>query len=198
MYIPVVFEAQKTCSMSGARRFNLHSDPAAIERIDVAVRHPPMRAFLANVNASDSIFSTFGCKAWSTTQAGSPQPHMFASRTDIIFLQETTNFGKGPHDGLARRLKELLEHETGETFQVELRISAIDFGEDEGFCLRVVLYARGTTPEQAEARWGLGLARLQQALLFVARELRHNVEPGNRTKNEERVSPRTNAGMPGM
>ncbi len=54
-----------------------------------------------------------------------------------------------------------------------MRISPVAFAtDDDGFCLRIILYARGETLEQARVRWGLGLARVQQALLFVARELR--------------------------
>ena len=39
------------------------------------------------------------------------------------------------------------------------------------------------TREQAEVRWGLGLARVQQALLFVARTLRQKGDSA-----EERIT----------
>ena len=38
------------------------------------------------------------------------------------------------------------------------------------------LDAIGTTPEQAEARWGLGLVHVQQALLSASRRLTHHLE----------------------
>jgi hypothetical protein len=37
------------------------------------------------------------------------------------------------------------------------------------------LAAKGDTPEQAVLRWGLGLAHLQQALLFTSRHLRQHI-----------------------
>ncbi len=180
MRIAVVFDSAETCCVRGARHFDLHLDARAIERIDAARLHAPMRTFLTNVNTSDSIFATIGCKVWTAVEPANTEMEVFASRIDLIFLQEATNFGRGPHEDLASRLAQLLERDSGETLRAELRISPVEFaGEDRGFCLRMILYARGATREQAEARWGLGLARMQQALLFVARELRHHTEPAS-------------------
>jgi hypothetical protein len=177
MHIAVASDPAKTDPVKVAGRFDLHLDAGAIERIEPARKHLPLRAFLTNINANDSIFSTIGCKVWSTTEAPGDEPEVFVSRIDLIFLREATNFGRGPHENLANRLRELLTAETTETLRVELRISPVEFaGEDCGFCLRVMVYARGATPAQAEVRWGLGLARMQQALLFVARALRHEIE----------------------
>ncbi len=44
-----------------------------------------------------------------------------------------------------------------------------------GYGLRIQLSARGVTPQQAELRWGFGLARIQQALLFVSRTIRQQI-----------------------
>jgi hypothetical protein len=41
------------------------------------------------------------------------------------------------------------------------------------------LAAKGNTPEQAVLRWGLGLAHLQQALLFTSRHLRQQIAQKN-------------------
>ena len=173
MYVVVASDTGTNRSVTGADRFNLHADPQGIERIAVAREHAPLRSFLANVNASGSIFATLACKIWSATEAGDAESKIFASYIDVIFLQESTNFGCGPHEELARRLAQLLEREPGEALRAELRICPVAFAADEdGFCLRIILYAHGETLEQARVRWGLGLARVQQALLFVARELR--------------------------
>jgi hypothetical protein len=94
---------------------------------------------------------------------------------DVIFLREDANFGRGPLENLAQRLAELLEREPGDSLRAELQIAGIEFAETDGFCLRITLYAQGNTPGQAALRWGLGLARLQQALLFVARGLRQQL-----------------------
>ncbi|MGC2231721.1 MAG: hypothetical protein WBA09_09455, partial [Candidatus Acidiferrum sp.] len=49
-------------------------------------------------------------------------------------------------------------------------------GEDQrkqkGLALWVRLSAKGDSPEQALLRWSLGLAHIQQALLFTSRHLR--------------------------
>jgi hypothetical protein len=183
MYIAVVSDPAESPPVKAAGRFDLHLDVRAMERIEAARKHAPLRAFLANVNANDSIFSTIGCKVWRTTEAAGDKPYVFASRIDLTFLQEAANFGRGPHQNLANRLSQLLTREPAEALRAELRISPVEFaGEDRGFCLRVILCARGATPEQAEVRWGLGLARLQQALLFVARGLRHQTEAGDHQK----------------
>jgi hypothetical protein len=56
-----------------------------------------------------------------------------------------------------------------------LHISPAQFtGGFEGFCLRLLLFARGAAQDQAQLRWSLGLVRVQQALLFLARAIRQN------------------------
>ena len=144
MYVVVASDTGTNRSVTGADRFNLHADPQGIERIAVAREHAPLRSFLANVNASGSIFATIACKIWSATEAGGAESKIFASYIDVIFLQESTNFGCGPHEELARRLAQLLEREPGEALRAELRISPVVFAADEdGFCLRIILYAHG-------------------------------------------------------
>ena len=92
----------ESCVAKGADRFDLHMDPGAIDRIDAAERHPQLRTLLQLVNATDSIFATIGCKTWSTTAHGTPETALFASRVDVIFLCEATNFGPGPHQDLGQ------------------------------------------------------------------------------------------------
>jgi hypothetical protein len=181
MRVAVEFEITESCTVRGVDRYDLRSYPLGLERIECTRQYPPLLRFLVNVNSGDSPFSTFGCKAWSAKEAGSAtEPCVFASRVDLIFLREATNFGRGPLEDLARRLAELLEREPGEALHAELRIAPAKFtGENRGFCLRLLLYARGATPEQAQMRWGLGLARLQQAVLFVGRVLRQEVNAAN-------------------
>ncbi len=175
MRVVVSHSPSSCCSVRDPERCNLHVDPGAIERIECARRNLALRNLLAHLNATESLFSTCGSKAWSEEQKDPAEPFVFASRVDVIFLREDTNFGTGPHENLARRLAELLEREPGEPLRAELQIAAIEFAETDGFCLRISLYAQGNTAGQAELRWGLGLARLQQALLFVARGLRQEL-----------------------
>ena len=45
--------------------------------------------------------------------------------------------------------------------------------------LRLTLTGRGSTPQQAELRWGLGTAHLQQAMLYLSRALRQQQARAN-------------------
>jgi hypothetical protein len=74
---------------------------------------------------------------------------------------------------LADRLAALLEREPGDSLRVELQIlPAQSAGGRQGFCLRLLLFSRGAGQQQAQLRWSLGLARVQQALLFLGRAIR--------------------------
>ena len=173
MHVEINVDSSLSRSVRGEDRYNLSAAPDAIEKIAEAQLYPPWRTFLTNLNAKDSLFSTFASKIWTTHENGESEPFGFASRIDLIFLREDLNFGIGPHEELAKRLSELLAREPGDAMRVHLQIFAAEFGDGRGFCQRVSLHALGATPEQAQLRWALGLARLQQALLFVARGLRH-------------------------
>ena len=160
--------------------FDLRENPQAIERLEVARQHPPLRSFLATVNSADSLFSTVRCKAWPQPEdsASEKEPCEFASRVDIVFAAESFNFERRHYDDLVRRLQELLTRDaTPDYLRAALRVHLCRFRTLArwGFCLRITLYARGATAEQAELRWGLGLARVQQALLFVSRILRQHM-----------------------
>lgn len=180
MRVVVSFNPSDSREIRDAEHFNLHADPGAIERIEGAQRHLPLRNLLTYLNAGDSLFSTFGSKAWSGKGTDPKETFVFASRVDLMFLREDANFGAGPHRDLAQRLADLLEQEAGNALRVELQVCGAEFGgEERGFCLRLSLYAEGATSEQAQLRWGLGLARVQQALLFVARGLRHELGVAN-------------------
>lgn len=184
MRVALTLDATDVCQATGTDRYDLHMAPAMVERIEPARNHPPLRTLLANLNAHNSLFATFACKVWTSAEAGSTEPCIFASRVDVIFLSEAINFGSGPLENLARHLGDLLEKDPGDALRVELRLASVELaGDTDGYCLRLLLFARGATREQAEVRWGLGLARVQQALLFVARTLRQKGDSA-----EERIT----------
>jgi len=78
---------------------------------------------------------------------------------------------------LSSGLKELLERDTADAARATLRTSSCDFTAENrrGFCLSIRLVAEGSSTQQAELRWGLGLARIQQALLFRSRTLKQKI-----------------------
>jgi hypothetical protein len=158
---------------------DLRDDPHALERIALARQYAPLRNFLAAVNGADSLFAS----ASTSTQADSPatvsvgEAYEFASQAGLVFAEASVNFERDRYTDLAAGLKELLERDSGDAIRAVLRISPCDFPAQNrrGFCLSIRLVAHGASAEQAEMRWGLGLARMQQALLFTARALRREL-----------------------
>ncbi len=158
-----------------ARYLDLRSDPKAIQEIEPARRHRPLHNFLATVNSADSVFSTVRCRVWLEPETG--ETSEFASEIDVFFALQDLNAERSHYEGLCQRLRELLAHESGETVCAELRVRRCRFRTTggSGYCLALFLRARGETAGQAEIRWGLGLAHVQQALLFVSRTVRQRL-----------------------
>jgi hypothetical protein len=85
---------------------------------------------------------------------------------------------QGLHFQLIQKLFELLKN-AGSAELLSARLGLVseklEEGMPGGLALRVDLEAVGDSNEQATLRWGLGLAHLQQALLFTSRYLRQKV-----------------------
>jgi hypothetical protein len=171
----VTKDNRQNCSIVRPERLDLREEPAAIERVDAARQHPTLRGLLLNLNADESPFSTFGCKVWADMESAGAELSVFASRIDFVISRGAEELDEAQYDDWARQLAALLEREPGDALRVELYISPAELaGGRQGFCLRLLLFARGAGEQQARLRWNLGLARVQQALLFLARAIRHN------------------------
>jgi hypothetical protein len=159
----------------GENYVDLRQNPHAVERIVPARAYLPLRNFLTAVNSPESVFASATvateCNLLATASAG--EVHEFGSRISLVFTVPSLNFDRSRYTELTARLKELLESDSPESTRSLLRVSSCDFPEENrrGFCLGIQLVARGDSAKQAELRWGLGLARVQQALLFQARAL---------------------------
>jgi len=174
MRVTVKVDSEGYCVVGGSDQYDLRTRPQDIEQIEPARRYPALRNFLAYVNSGESLFITFGCKVWSEVdvEEGATEAWVFGSRVDIIFLHQADNFVQAPLEDVSRWIAELLERESGALW-ADLRVTPAKFSpEQEGYCLRLSLCARGATSGQAEIRWGLGMTHAQQAVLFVARALR--------------------------
>ncbi|HEV2521489.1 MAG TPA: hypothetical protein VGT24_03835 [Candidatus Acidoferrales bacterium] len=155
---------------------NLREDPGAIEKIAAARRYLPLRNFLTTVNGSDSIFLT----ASATTREDAPAAvsaglaYEFASQLNLVFADPPYNLDRKHFADLSLGLKKLLERDSADSVRAVLRVSSCDFPAQNrsGYCLSIRLVAVGDSAQHAELRWGLGLARVQQALLFRARALK--------------------------
>jgi hypothetical protein len=159
----------------GENYVDLRQNPQAVERIAPARAYLPLRNFLIAVNSPESVFAsaTVAIESNLSATASAGEIHEFGSRISLVFTVPSLNFDRSHYTELTARLKELLERESEESSRSVLRVSSCDFpGENRrGFCLGIQLVARGDSAKQAELRWGLGLARVQQALLFHARAL---------------------------
>jgi len=171
MRVTVTKDSQARRSLADSERFDLHDDPRSIGRIETARQHPCLRGLLLNLNEDESPFSTLACKVWSVKEAADSAE--FASRIDLVASQDGQQLDEAQYQDLAGRLAELLEREPGDALRVELQILPAEFaGGRQGSCLRLLLFSRAAAQEQAKLRWSLGVARVQQALLFLARALR--------------------------
>ncbi len=160
----------------GQNYVDLRENPHAVEQIAPARQHLPLRSFLTAMNSTDSLFTS----ASAGTQTDSPAAVSagnaceFASQTSLVFAEASLNFERDRYVDLTASVKVLLEQDTGDAIRAVLRISPCDFPAQNrrGYCLNIRLVAHGASAQQAEMRWGLGLARMQQALLFRTRALR--------------------------
>jgi hypothetical protein len=158
---------------------DLRANPGAIGQIAAARQYLPLRNFLISVNSAESIFATASVSTKSELPAAvsADQTGEFASQVRIVFAEPSLNWERRHYLDLSSGLKELLERDTADALCATLRISSCNFtGEKRtGFCLDIRLIAAGNSAQQAELRWGLGLARVQQALLFRSRALKQQI-----------------------
>jgi hypothetical protein len=159
--------------------YDLRANPRAIKQIAAARQYLPLRNFLASVNGAESIFTTVSATTKSDLPPGvsADQAYEFASKARIVFEEPSLNWERRHYADLCTGLKELLERDVADTIRATLRISSCDFAAENrhGFCLDIRLVAEGNSAQQAELRWGLGLARVQQALLFRSRALKQQI-----------------------
>lgn len=173
-------DAQHTGMKLPASYLDLRENPAAVEQIEPARLHRPLRGFLSALNSEETVYATVACRTWEKTEAEA-EPE-FGSSVDVVFATQRQNFERKRFESLASGLRDLLEQEPGgEHLAAEIRVldcSSRD-SRNPSYVLRLSLTGRGSTPQQAELRWGLGIAHLQQALLYLSRSLRHQQASAN-------------------
>ncbi len=141
-----------------------------------------IKSFLAAIESDDSLF----CVAQPLTGPSAEESssgRVFSEDIVLEFRQAELKCQRGLHFTLIEKLIELLkEAGSRETLQATLCLrSTSTLGSNPGgqekpilneLELWIRLAANGESPEQAVLRWGLGLAHIQQALLFTSRYLR--------------------------
>jgi hypothetical protein len=148
-----------------------------------------IKSFLAAIESDDSLFCIAqplaGPSADKSASGG-------VSSGDIVieFRQDDLKSQKSLHFLLIEKLTELLK-EAGSSESLETTLcltsgsisvsatagasSSQDRPPQKELALWLRLAAKGVSQEQAVLRWGLGLAHLQQALLFTSRHLRQHI-----------------------
>jgi len=141
-----------------------------------------IKSFLAAIDSDDSLF----CVAQPVTGPSADETangRVFSGDVMLEFREDGNARNRGLHFLLIEKLIELLkEAGSQETLETTLcltsgSISVSDAGKtapsrQKELALWMRLAAKGDSAEQAVLRWGLGLAHLQQALLFTSRFLR--------------------------
>jgi len=183
MRVEIVEEAEGAAQPSALppeeNYFDLRANPRSIEQIPEARQYLPLRNFLTSINGVESVFATTGAaaKADSPAAVSAGLAHEFASQIRIVFATLSLNSERKHYADLCAGMRELLKRDSAEAARVVLRISTCEFTAENrpGYCLDIRLVAEGGSPQQAELRWGLGLARIQQALLFLSRALKQKI-----------------------
>lgn len=165
-------------SADGDQYLDLRENPAAISQIEAAHEYPPLMTFLTAVNGQGSLFATVRTKVWDEPAAQPTAELTFHSRVDLIFARPEFNFMPERYEDVVQRLVTLWMRDTaGDALSARIEILPCIYGaaKMEGAALRLILSARSASAEQARVRWGLGIVRVQQALLFVSRAVRQKL-----------------------
>jgi hypothetical protein len=162
----------------GDAYLDLRQNLEAMAQVAAAREHAPLMTFLTAVNGPGSLFATARAKVWEESNAQPGAEFTFHSRVDLIFARDQFNFMPERYEDAVQRLITLWMRDTsGDTLWVRLEILPCSYGvaKTEGAALRLILSARSASAEQARVRWGLGIVRVQQALLFVSRAMRQKL-----------------------
>jgi hypothetical protein len=141
-----------------------------------------IKSFLAAIESGDSLF----CVAQpleGPSADESASGRVYSGDILLEFREAENSRNRSLHFVLIEKLIELLK-EAGSNESLEatlcltsgsILVSASETparANQKELALWMRLAAKGDSAEQAELRWGLGLAHLQQALLFTSRHLR--------------------------
>jgi hypothetical protein len=141
-----------------------------------------IKSFLAALESDDSLFCVAQPLAGPSAEESS-SGRVFSEDIVLEFRQAELKSQKSLHFTLIEKLIELLKDAgSNDTLQAILclrstsTLGSNSAGEEKPNLKELELWirlaAKGESPEQAVLRWGLGLAHVQQALLFTSRFLR--------------------------
>lgn len=139
-----------------------------------AVTIRALQNFHDTLRSADSIFSVEDPGVVSTASNPSAVAH-YSGQCVVTFRDDQLKSNREMHFRIVEKLVELLT-EVGSLEVLTAKLCLIST-ENKRFGLWIYLEASGQSSQQAAIRWGLGLAHVQQALLFLSRYIRQQVLP---------------------
>src|ERR1700682_768226 len=133
-----------------------------------------LQSFHDTLRSDNSIFSVDDPGIVSTASNPAAVAH-YSGQCVVTFRDDQLKSNREMHFRIVEKLVELLE-EAGSAEVLLAKLCLIST-ENKRFGLWIYLEASGHSSQQAALRWGLGLAHLQQALLFLSRYFRQQVLP---------------------
>ena len=148
-----------------------------------------IKNFLAAIESDDSLFCVSQPLAGPSPEESS-SGRVCSGDMAIEFRQAEYSSNRSLHFLLIEKLIELLkEAGSANTLEATLCLTSGSIlvshsGSEEKpmqkqFAMGIRLAAKGESAEQAVLRWGLGLAHIQQAVLFTSRHLRMHLAQAN-------------------
>jgi len=116
------------------RYYDLKVAPELVARLPEAIAHPPLRAFLARINAPGFPLATVKCDAWLSREIA-PEEEVFGDRkfvsyVDLVFQDEAARCSLEKHEEYAGELCRLLAHAPDIAASVEIVIRRCYFHRD--------------------------------------------------------------------
>ena len=157
-----------------------HGAATAEAAEDASVRLA-LQNFQSLMQGDDSLFVSEHRGNWRVSRAGDGRG-ICSGKFSLSFKEKESGRNRGLYFQVVQKLIELLKG-AGSPEALMARLCLVSAGKEESspgvFSLGIELEAVGDSGEQAALRWGLGLAHLQQALLFTSRHLRQLISQKN-------------------
>jgi hypothetical protein len=152
-------------------------DPAKWKAIEDAAISRALRSFFTAIESADSLFAGEMLGSVVSGRMGG-EGVTCAGDFSLRFRESKLADNRAIHFSLLEKLSELLKQAgSADSLLASLSLSGKAGSQSKtgALALQVRLEATGNSSEQAALRWGLGLAHVQQAVLFTSRYLRQQL-----------------------